>query len=65
MSNLIMNALVKLPVARRINLERQVQILYQLRLAADYQPMITMSDDDARIALGAMASALRYLKELR
>src|SRR2546430_3620102 len=59
---LVGNNLSPLDAVTRWRVAGLVAALYRFRIIADYLPLVTLEEDDARIILGLMAKAFADLK---
>jgi uncharacterized protein (UPF0332 family) len=62
LQNMIGNNLSALAMATRWRVAGLVAKLYVFRIIADYQPIVTLEEDDARICLGLMTQALQCMR---
>ncbi len=60
---LVLNSMRGISSGRRGNLAGVLMVLYRLRVAADYQPTVSVDTADARIAAGLMQQVFRDIKE--
>jgi uncharacterized protein (UPF0332 family) len=55
--------LARLQHHRRWRLAALIRTLYNMRLAADYQPQVAVEAPEARQAIGLMEQAFRYIED--